>query len=264
MTQTQMHRPPRLTRLTFHGPLGEARAARIVERLVRANPGTVLDIGCGWAELMLRILEAAPGATGTGIDLDRPDLARGRASARARGLDGRVELIEESAIGTARGPADLVLCLGASQALSDAPPPGHLAPALTALRGLVKPGGRVLFGDGFWERPPTDAQLAAMWPDASADELPDLAGFVDVAVDAGFRPEWIEVASQEEWDDFESGYQADVEEWLATHDAPDVRAEAAAHRAHWLRGYRNVLGLAYLTLIPADTRAAIPVDTHTA
>lgn len=251
MTQTQT--PPSLTRLTFHGPLGEARAARIVERLARPSPATVLDIGCGWAELMLRILDAVPSATGTGLDLNEPDLVRGRATARTRGLDGRVELIEESAIGTSRGPADLVLCLGASQALSDAAPPGHLVPALTALRGLVKPGGRVLFGDGFWERRPTAAELAAMWPDASADELPDLAGFVDLAVDAGFRPEWIEVASQDEWDDFESGYQADVEEWLATHDAPDVRAEATTHRSHWLRGYRNVLGLAYLTLIPDET-----------
>ncbi len=213
----------------------------------------MLDIGCGWAELMFRILEAVPSATGTGIDLNERDLARGRASALTRGLGDRVELIRKSTIGTTRGPADLVLCLGASQALSDTPPPGHLIAALTALRGLVAPGGRVLFGDGFWERPPAPAELAAMWPDASAGELPDLAGFVDVAVDAGFRPEWIEVASQEEWDDFESGYQADVEEWLATHDAPDVRAEATTHRSHWLRGYRNVLGLAYLTLIPDES-----------
>lgn len=251
----QPQTPPHLTRLTFHGPLSEARAARIVERLARTSPGTVLDLGCGWAELMLRILAAVPDATGIGIDLNEPDLARGRASAQTRGLGDRVELIKESAIGTARGPADLVLCLGASQALSDAAPPGHLAPALTALRGLVAPGGRVLFGDGFWEHPPTGAELAGMWPDASAGELPDLAGFVDVAVDAGFRPEWIEVATQEEWDDFESGYQADVEEWLATHDAPDVRAEVTTHRSHWLRGYRNVLGLAYLTLVPAETAA---------
>jgi hypothetical protein len=36
---------PRFTRLTFHGPLSEARAARIVDRLARTRPTTVLDIG---------------------------------------------------------------------------------------------------------------------------------------------------------------------------------------------------------------------------
>src|ERR1700691_2064035 len=35
--------PPRLTRLTFHGPLSEARAARLVGRLTRPPPATVLE-----------------------------------------------------------------------------------------------------------------------------------------------------------------------------------------------------------------------------
>ena len=63
------HLPGR-TRLTFHGPLSEARAARIVARLAGIGPRTVLDIGCGWGELMLRILAAAPDATGLGLDTD--------------------------------------------------------------------------------------------------------------------------------------------------------------------------------------------------
>ena len=249
---TDIAAPPRLTRLTFHGPLSEARAARIIERLIRTNPGTVLDIGCGWAELMLRILAALPGAAGVGIDRDEDDLERGWDNARSRGLAERVEFARESATGTTRGPADLVLCLGASQALNEAPPPQHTAEALTALRKLVAPGGRVLLGEGFWEHPPAATELAAMWPDASAGEFTDLAGLVDLAVEAGFRPEWIETASLEEWDDFESGYQADVQEWLATHDAPETRADADRHRSRWLRGYRGVLGLAYLTLVPVQ------------
>jgi cyclopropane fatty-acyl-phospholipid synthase-like methyltransferase len=250
LLMTDTAAPPRLTRLTFHGPLSEARAARIIERLARANPATVLDIGCGWAELMLRILAALPGATGAGIDLDERDLERARDSAGMRGLAERAEFARESATGTTRGPADLVLCLGASQALSDARPPRHTAEALQALRKLVAPGGRVLLGEGFWERPPAPAELAAMWPDASAEEFTDLAGLVDLAVESGFRPEWIETASLEEWDDFESGFQADVQEWLATHDAPEARAGADQHRSRWLRGYRGLLGLAYLTLVP--------------
>ena len=246
--------PRRFTRLAFHGPLSEARAARLVTRLARTRPATVLDLGCGWGELMLRILDAVPGAVGTGVDLSGGDLARGRDNATARGLADRVSFVEESAVGTTRGPADLVLCVGSSHVLSEAKPPQHTVDALQALRRLVNPGGRVLLGEGFWEHPPTPAEIAAMWPGITAEDHYDLAGLVDAAIAAGFRPEWIEAASLEEWDDFESGVGAAVEEWLAGH--PDHPQAAATRRkaddrlSIWLRGSRGCFGLAYLTLIP--------------
>ncbi len=143
------------------------------------------------------------------------------------------------------------MCLGASHALSDARQPEHTTVALRALRRLVTPGGRVLLGEGFWQRPPASHELAAMWPAASATELHNL---VDLAIHAGFRPAWIETATQDEWDHFESGYQADAEQWLAAHPAHPLAAETRnrvdTHRSRWLRGYRGVLGLAYLTLVP--------------
>jgi cyclopropane fatty-acyl-phospholipid synthase-like methyltransferase len=243
-----------MTRLAFHSPLSEARAARVVGRLARARPATVLDVGCGWGELMLRVLAAVPGAIGTGIDLSAADLARGRDSAAARGLASRVSFIEESAVGTARGPADLVLCVASSHVLSDAKPPRHTIDALHALRRLVNPGGRVLLGEIFWEHPPSPAEIAAMWPGITAEDHYDLAGLVDQAISAGFRPEWIETASLEEWDDFESGVAADVEEWLAAHpdhpQAAETRARADSRLSTWLRGSRGCYGQAYLTLIP--------------
>ncbi|MFI6009447.1 SAM-dependent methyltransferase [Streptomyces sp. NPDC051243] len=246
--------PPRLTRLTFHGPLSESRANAIVQRLTRTNPRTVLDIGCGWGELMLRILSAAPGATGVGVDITAEDLARGRRNAEARGLAPRAVFVEESAVGTSRGPADLVLCVGASQALTPAPTPDHTTEALRALRRLVTDNGRVLLGEGFWQRTPTPAELSGMWPGAAATDHHDLATLLDLAVAAGFRPEWTETASLDEWEEFESSYQADVEVWLAQHPehalAAETRDRLDRHRAQWM-SYRGVLGLAYLTLVPA-------------
>jgi cyclopropane fatty-acyl-phospholipid synthase-like methyltransferase len=252
MTDAEL--PPSMTRLTFHGPLSEARAGRIVARLTANHPGTVLDIGCGWGELMLRILAAAPQATGVGLDTDEGDLARGRDNARARGLGDRATFVRESGVGTSRGPADLVLCVGASHALTEVEPPGHTAPALAELRRLVSPGGRVLLGEGFWHRTPTEAELAGMWPGTSAGEFGDLPGLADLAVAAGFRPAWIETATLEEWEDFESGYQCDEEEWLAAHGdhpkAAGLRERVEQHRSYWLRGYYDLLGQAYLTLVP--------------
>ncbi|MER7620978.1 class I SAM-dependent methyltransferase [Streptomyces sp. NPDC126503] len=245
--------PPRLGGLTFHGPLSEARATRLIGRLAAAAPADVLDIGCGWGELLLRVLEAAPGAKGTGIDIDAEDLARGRVLARERGLADRVTFVEESALGTDRGPVDAVLCLGSSQALCDPGQPHDPAAALRELRRLVRPGGRVVLGEGFWERTPTEAELAAMWPGARTGDHLSLGALVDLAVEAGFRPAWIERASGDEWDEFESGYRYDTELWLAANPghplAAETRERVDRQRSSWLDGYRDVLGIAYLTLV---------------
>jgi hypothetical protein len=149
-----------------------------------------------------------------------------------------------------------VLCVGASHALTEVEPPGHIAAALPELRRLVNPGGRVLLGEGFWHRTPTEAELAGMWPGTTAGEFGDLASLVDLAVSADFRPAWIETATVAEWEDFESGYQYDEEEWLAAHGdhprAAELRERVDQHRSFWLRGYYGLLGLAYLTLVPAS------------
>jgi hypothetical protein len=89
---------------------------------------------------------------------------------------------------------------------------------------------------------------------STAEDHYGLAGLTDLAISAGFRPEWIATGSLEEWDDFESGYMADVEEWLADHQdhpqAAETRKRADDHLSIWLRGSRGCMGLAYLTLIP--------------
>ncbi|MEU7073398.1 class I SAM-dependent methyltransferase [Streptomyces narbonensis] len=245
--------PPRLGSLTFHGPLSAARATRMIGRLAAEAPADVLDIGCGWGEMLLRVLDGAPGAQGIGIDINAEDLARGRALAEERGLADRVRFVEESALGTDRGPVDAVLCLGSSQALCDPGQPHDPAAALRELRRLVRPGGRVVLGEGFWERTPTDEELAGMWPGAHRGDHLSLGALVDLAIEAGLRPAWIETASAEEWEDFESAYRYDTEVWLAAYPdhplAAETRERADRQRSAWLNGYRRVLGLAYLTLV---------------
>ncbi|MEU3608980.1 class I SAM-dependent methyltransferase [Streptomyces sp. NPDC035033] len=245
--------PPRLGSLTFHGPLSEDRAGRLVRRVAGFRPADVLDIGCGWGELLLRVLDAVPGAKGTGIDINAEDLARGRALAAERGLADRAVFAEESARGTGRGPVDAVLCLGSSQALCDPELPHDPAEALRELRRLVRPGGVVVLGEGFWERTPTGAELAGMWPGARAGDHLPLGALVDLAIETGFRPAWIESANHDEWEEFESGYRYDTELWLAAHPdhprAAETRERVDRQRSGWLNGYRNVLGIAYLTLV---------------
>lgn len=238
-----LDRPGRYQFLSFNAPLSEARADAIAGRLAAAGPADVLDVGCGWAELLLRVLHRQPTATGLGVDTDEEALERGRRAAAERGLAGRVRLAAERADGVTE-PADLVIAVGSSHAF------GTTAEALAALWPLVRPGGRLLFGEGLWDPHAATGDPDLIWDDLP--QLPDLGGLVDLAMEAGFRPLWIEASSRDELDAFESGFLADEEEWLHTHpDHPgsaEVRERADDHRRRWLHGYRNAFGFGYLTL----------------
>ena len=243
-----MSEPPPLgagVRLDFHGPLSAVRADRLATDLAARRPATVVDLGCGWGELLLRVLAAAGGATGVGIDIHGPDLVRARANAADRGLADRVTFVEGPAAEHGTG-ADLVINVGAYHAFGD------LAAALGTLRGLVNRGGRLLLGAEFWEQPPPPERLAEMWPGTGADDCDDLAGLVDRAVAAGFRPLRIETATRGEWEEFESGLAADAEEWLVANPdhpgAAGLRSKLDSQRSIWLRGHRDLMGFAYLTL----------------
>jgi hypothetical protein len=138
----------------------------------------------------------------------------------------------------------VTICIGADHVF------GAQDAALAALFAMVPNGGRLLFGTGFWERSVTTEEAAALG--AVPDDLCALADLVDLALATGFRLLDMRVATRREWEQFELGFLADWEEWLMRYpdatDAAAVRQRADSHRNGYLRGYRDVLGFAYLTL----------------
>lgn len=230
-------------RLTFKSPLSGTHAAELVEALRPLDGAEVLDLGCGRGELLRRVVAAAPTARGTGLDTDASAIAHAGSAVAEHGPAGRVRYVTADAAGT-DATGDVVLCVGARHAWPSA------RDALAALRERVRPGGRLLFADGFWTHPPTDAELAGLG--AEPDELGSLADLVDLAVGAGYRLLDLSVATEREWDAFESGWCAGVEDWLWRNpghpDAAELRRAVDAHRDGWLRGYRGVMGFAYLVL----------------
>ena len=246
--------PPLHRDLTFLAPLSDERADRLVGFLTGHGPSTALDVGCGWAELLLRVLAAAPSATGLGVDLDEDALARARHVAVDRGLDSRVTFEAHDARRVS-GPFDAVTCIGASQIwgpdVADAQPLDYAA-ALTALRALLPRGGRLVYGEGFWSASPTPAAVAPL--SGRDDEYVALDRLVALAEEHGFGVMAVHEASLDEWDAFESGFAAGWVRWAAEHEPGDpevteVRARATRQHAAYLGGYRGVLGLAYLHLV---------------
>ncbi|CAM5446145.1 hypothetical protein SBADM41S_02139 [Streptomyces badius] len=119
------------------------------------RPGArIVDLGSGWGELLMRLVESAPGATGDGVETDPAAVARGRKLAEERGLAERVRFHETPAAQWPDGGYDLAVSIGSSHAW-----PGTTREALTALAATVRPGGRVLFGEAVWLKEPTPAAL---------------------------------------------------------------------------------------------------------
>jgi cyclopropane fatty-acyl-phospholipid synthase-like methyltransferase len=248
-TFTPLHRD-----LTFESPLSQARAARLVAFLAEGAPSTVLDVGCGWGELLLRVLEAAPAARGLGLDLDEESIAGARDHAGSRGLAERATFEARDARGVS-GTYSAVTCIGASQIwgpdVSEAQPLDYSA-ALAALRALLPRGGRLVYGDGIWSAAPTPAATAPL--SRRDDEFVRIGALVELAEGHGFAVQAAHQADLDEWDAFESGFTAGYARWLAEHDtdhpdAAEVRALAARQHAAYFGGYRGILGLAYLQLV---------------
>ena len=223
----------RYSRLTWNTPLSDEHAELLLGRLEPA--GRIVDLGCGWGELLLRAV--ARGGTGIGVDTDAEGLNRARRAAADRGLP--AEFVEQPA-GSWRGTADRAMCVGSSHTL------GGTRSMLTTLAAAV-PRGRVLVGDGCWPAPPTPAAHAIF-----GDDVLPLADLAAACRGAGWQILHLSTADQREWDDFESRHRAGQREWLlANPDDPraaEIRDRHDEREQEYLTAYRGVLGFAYLVL----------------
>ncbi|MGD0703174.1 MAG: methyltransferase domain-containing protein [Trebonia sp.] len=230
----------RFARMRWNAPLSVEHAELLMDRLDAPAGAHVADLGCGWGELLLRVVARTGQATGTGVDTDAGALNRGERLAVERHLDGRVQFTAADVSGW-KGAADRVLHIGASHAL------GGTTSALDALARVVPAGGRLLFGDCYWQAAPSAAATELF-----GDQVLPLAGLLAACRTAGWRVIHLSVASQLEWDDFESTYRAGRQEWLLANAgdprAAEVRDWLDASERRYLEVYREVLGFAYLVL----------------
>ena len=137
-------------------------------------------------------------------------------------------------------PSDRVICIGASHAW------GGARQALYRLGTIAPPGGRLVFGDGCWETPPTQAAI-----DLFEDRVLGISDLVDAAVATGWRVLDLSTADQHEWDEFESALERAESSGsnLTVRTLGPTRSRPGSEgRLRDLHVYRGVLGFAYLVL----------------
>lgn len=226
----------------FANPLSEKKLMRMVEMLKAEAGQTVLDVGAGQGELLIRLAERY-GVRATAMELYAGAVAAGKQRAAGRVADDSVVWVQGDAGAKierfADGSFDVGMCIGSTHAL------GGLVPTLQALGAKVKKGGYLLIGEGYWKQRPCSEYLEALGG-ADESELQSHAANVRTAEELGLVPLWSYVTRDEEWDEYEWLYSKSIEDYCREQpDDPDRDAMLEKIRA-WRRTYltwgRDTLG----------------------
>jgi cyclopropane fatty-acyl-phospholipid synthase-like methyltransferase len=200
---------------------------------------TVLDVGCGRGELLRRIRQQY-GCDCLGIDLESLVIELAETHPQSPDLGGTLKFRVEGFSGERFIPRslDLVVCMGSTHAV------GTYRETLDVLGGLVKPGGCMLLGEGFWESDPPPEYLQFL--SISREDLLDHSGNVQAGVQAGFQIIAEHRSTPKQWDHYETTYADNVDRYLDLNpqdpEAPVMRSKINKWRdAYWKWG-RGTLG----------------------
>lgn len=220
-------------------PVDEGRFAGLLQKLPLPSDPYVVDLGCGKGEAVRLVVELF-GGTGTGVDLSA------RMLADVVGTGENVEFVHGDAASWRpdRTP-DLAICMGSTHIF------GGIAAAAAALGALVRRGGVVLVGDGYWRSAPAAEHLHAFG--MHDDELVTLAEMVASVEHLNLVPVVVQPSSQAEWDDYEWSLIRSVELWaMENPNDPDVAtflSQTRIMRTTFLEWRRTAMGFALVAAV---------------
>jgi len=222
-------------------PLAEEDVDEMIEALELEPNAHVLDLGCGKAEILLRIVERFPDVRATGLDNSSAILAEARRQAESRVPEAKVFLLEQDVREYAPEPGsfDLVVSTGGVAFR------GGVGGTLAVLAGFVASGGKLLFGEGYWREEPSAEYLVALG--AAREELKDYEGTIQAAVEAGLDLKRAVTSSIEDWDAYEDAWARNGERYADAHEdeegVDELREWIANGRARYRElGGRETLG----------------------
>ena len=220
-------------------PMAAAKIERILDLVTLDGASLALDLGCGRAELALRIIERF-GSTVLAVDHSPFMLDAARERAQWTGAVAKLQLDDTNIRAFRADPEtfQLTVMLGAGGI------DGGIAGICRTLSQWTKPNGYVLVGEGYWKRKPSAEYLALLGCDAG--RYADHRGNVQAGVDAGLIPLHAAVASDDEWDEYEWKYSRAIERYVAEQpddaDGPAMLERVRRWRDGYLRWGRDTLG----------------------
>jgi len=239
----------------YCNPVAAAKIERILDLMPLDALSRVLDLGCGRAELALRIVERF-GSTIVAVERSPYMLDAARERAEWTGALAKLHLDDRDIRAFRADPETFHLSVMLGAGGID----GGIAGICRTLKGWTKPGGYVLVGEGYWKQKPSGDYLTALGG-GDAVALLDHRGNVQAGIDAGLVPLHAVVASDDEWDEYEWKYARAIERYAGEQpndpDVPAMLERIRRWRDAYLRWGRDTLGFGvYLFWRPGGRVAA--------
>lgn len=241
------------------GPISGATLEEVVQRVgsLGIGPGSrVLDLGCGPAELLRRIVEQT-GALGVGVDTSPFAIEEARARAAKSSAAGRIELRLAGVEEIDRRPShDLVLCIG----------PGWKTGGWSSLTAwtasLVAPGGHLLLADGAWRRQPTRSELRSL--DMEIDAYPPTDRVEGIVQEAEVDVLWSHRVTAQDWEAYGKRYRDAMLSFVQASPDDPLVAHANQRAGPGWPMYELLHSLLDFVLVLGRTRTAGPSDPRPA
>ena len=235
----------------YANPISAAKVERLLDLLPLDDTSRVLDLGCGRAELALRIIERF-GSTVVAVDRSSLMLDQARERAEWTGALGKLHLDDIDIRDFRADPETFHL----SVMLGGGGISGGMAGICTQLKTWTKSGGYILVGEGYWQGGRAHPDYLATLGSEN-NEFLDHRGNVQAGIDAGLIPMHATTASIDEWDEYEWKYCRAIESYAREQpddpDAPAMVERIRKWRDAYLRWGRNTLGFAmYLFYRPGS------------
>jgi SAM-dependent methyltransferase len=221
----------------FCSPLAEQTVDALLAQLKLAAGARVLDVGCGKAQMLIRLAERC-GIIGVGIDPNVAFLDQAKAQAQALAQPLTLHAARLGEVDLAPGSFDAALCIGSTHAF------GSYAQALHGLKALVRGGGTIVVGEGYWKQPPAAAYLEVLG--GTGDEFTSHERNIRAGEELGLELRFAIASTDDEWDAYEGLYADSVERFAAEHPDDADRGAMLARIRTWREAYitwgRGTLG----------------------
>ncbi len=215
----------------YCNPIAAGKIERLLDLLPLDETSRVLDLGCGRAELALRIIERF-GSTVVAVDRSSMMLDAARERAEWTGALGKLHLDDVDIADYRADPENfhLTVMLGAGGIK------GGMTGICNRLKHWTRSGGYVLIGEGFWRQKPHSEYLSLLGGEKDTQFL-DHRGNVQAGIDAGLIPMHATTASMDEWDEYEWKYCRAIERYVREQpEDPDIPAMLERSR-RWRDAY---------------------------
>lgn len=216
-------------------------------QIVGLQPGDkVIDFGCGFAEPLILWAERF-GISGVGIDIRPYACQRAQSKVEERGFANLLEIICTDAAEYAYTPHrfDMAACVGATFIW------GNFSDAIHAMKGAIKPHGKLLIGEVHWLTDDVPQEFRAQQSEVTTE-----TELLKMARDQGFDFEYVLHSNHDEWDRYEADDWYGLLRWIEENPHHPERQQVIDHlhesQDEYMRYGRMYFGWALYVLCPVS------------